>query len=295
LITVLADPAAAARWCAEQRERGRSLGFVPTMGALHEGHLGLVRRARAENDLACVSVFVNPLQFDEGRDFERYPRDFERDARLLEPSGAALVFTGTLAGFFPRELRQDGSLDPQALEPAGPCAEGLEGALRPGHFAGVATIVRRLFECVRPTRAYFGQKDFQQTLVVRDLAARLGFPPIVVCPTAREEDGLARSSRNVFLSAAERERAAAIPRALAAARERWRAGERSPQALARVLREALAEPSFELQYATVRDPERWSAAEPPAELERAVALVALRLGAVRLIDNRALHTEDGGL
>jgi len=287
LITTFAEPCAAAHWCAAQHAQGRSVGFVPTMGALHEGHLGLVRRAAAENDAVCVSIFVNPLQFDEPSDFERYPRDFERDAQLLAESGAHMAFTGTLAGFFPGGK--------PALEAPGPCAEGLEGALRPGHFAGVATIVRRLFELVRPARAYFGQKDYQQTLVVRDLAKRLGFPPIVVCPTARESDGLARSSRNVFLAPAERAAAAAIPRALEALAQRWRAGERAPEALARALRESLARPEFALDYATVRDPERWTSSEPRERLERCVALVALRLGSVRLIDNRALHTADGAL
>jgi len=295
LIATFAEPVAAARWCAEQRARGRKLGFVPTMGALHEGHLQLVRRAAEENDEACVSIFVNPLQFDDPADFERYPRDFAGDARLLEECGARMAFSGTLEGFFPRGLRPDRSLDPRLLEDPGPAAQGLEGALRPGHFAGVATIVRRLFELVAPARAYFGQKDFQQTLVVRDLARRLTFPPIVVCPTAREPDGLARSSRNVFLTSQERDLAVAIPRALEAARECWRAGERRPAELSRALREGLARPPFELQYATVRDPERWTADEPREPLERAVALLALRLGAVRLIDNCALHTQDGAL
>lgn len=287
MITTFSEPAAAARWCAELRERGRPVGFVPTMGALHEGHLGLVRRARAENAAVCVSIFVNPLQFDDPRDFERYPRDFAGDARLLEEAGASMVFTGTLARFFP-----DGR---PALEEPGPAAAGLEGALRPGHFAGVATIVRRLFELVRPARAYFGQKDFQQTLVVRDLARRLGFPPVVVCPTAREASGLALSSRNAFLAPEEREQAFAIARALAAARACWQSGERNPAQLARVLREPLDRPPFELQYATVRDPEHWTAEEPRAPLALAVALIALKLGSVRLIDNCALHSADGAL
>jgi len=286
-VIALSAPGPAQHWCAGQLAQGRSLGFVPTMGALHEGHLGLVRRATAENDDVCVSIFVNPLQFDEKSDFERYPREFESDAKLLAGAGARMAFTGTLEGFFPTAR--------PALEDPGPCAQGLEGALRPGHFAGVATIVRRLFEIVQPSRAYFGQKDFQQTLVVRDLAARLGFPPIVVCPTSREPDGLARSSRNVFLQPAERELAAAIPRALALARASWVEGERRPAELARVLRDALDRAPFALQYATVRDPARWTAEEPSVPLAQAVALVALRLGAVRLIDNRALHTEDGGL
>ncbi len=295
MIVALGTPAEARGWCAEQRARGRTLGFVPTMGALHEGHLGLVARAKRENELACVSIFVNPLQFDEKKDFERYPRDFAGDARLLEGVGADMAFTGTLAGFFPSELGPAGEFEPRHLEAPGPCAEGLEGALRPGHFAGVATIVRRLFELVRPTRAYFGQKDFQQTLVVRDLARRLGFPPIVVAPTAREPSGLARSSRNVFLRPDERAEAAAIARALAELAARWRAGERDAGRLSGELHRALDRAPFQLQYATVRDPERWTAEEPAGALERAVALVALRLGAVRLIDNWVLHTPDGAL
>jgi len=279
-----ADPAAAERWCAGMR--GETLGFVPTMGALHEGHLTLVRRALRENRHACVSVFVNPLQFDDARDFERYPRDLEADARLLEGAGAGMLFTGTLAQFFPGA--RDGAVprrDP------GPDAQGLEGEFRPGHFAGVATIVARLFELVRPTRAYFGAKDYQQCRVVLHLAHELGFPEVVVCPTSRDPDGLARSSRNQLLSAAERRQALSLSRALFAARTAWRAGEREVARLEAVLASELSRAAVQVEYAEVRDPERF-ALRANGVLPRARALIAARVGRVRLIDNLDLAAED---
>lgn len=283
------DPAAAAAWCAAVRAEGASLGFVPTMGALHAGHIGLVRRALAENDRACVSVFVNPLQFDDPRDCERYPRDLEADARLLAEAGCSMLFSGTLAQFFPE-------VAPGAPIPRrdpGPAALGLEGEYRPGHFAGVATICARLFECVRPTRAYFGEKDFQQCLVVQHLAAALGHPEIVVCPTSRDPDGLARSSRNLLLGAAERRQALALSRALFAARAGWRAGERIPERLEARMAVELAREPLALDYAVVRDPERF-AERPRAPLVRARALIAARVGSVRLIDNLDLAAADEG-
>ncbi len=287
MIVEFHDPGEAREWCA-----GRTgLGFVPTMGALHEGHLELVRRAVRENDAACASVFVNPLQFGEAQDFERYPRDFARDARLLDSAGCAMVFTGTLAGFFPGELDARGTLPQDRRLDPGPSAEGLEGEHRPGHFAGVATIVARLFEIVRPARAYFGAKDFQQTLVVKDLVRRFGGPEIIVCPTSRESSGLARSSRNERLSPAERERATALVRALREARDAWRAGVRDAARLGAVMRASLDREGIAVEYAQVRDPEAWSADEPTGPLRRAVALLAARVGPVRLIDNLRL---DGG-
>jgi pantoate--beta-alanine ligase len=287
------SPKDAGAWCADLVRSGRTLGFVPTMGALHEGHLGLVRRACAENDAACASVFVNPLQFDDARDFERYPRDFERDARLLEEVGLDMVFTGTLATFFPGELRADGSFDPSHLLDAGRSALGLEGEHRPGHFAGVATIVARLFDVVRPTRAYFGQKDFQQTLVVRDLAKARGGPQIVVCPTSREPSGLARSSRNELLSKEAREEALALSRGLERARAAWRDGERDATQLREILAAGVRAGGLRpdhaaLEYAALRDPRRWTAEDPVGKLDHAVALVAARIGGVRLIDNMPL-------
>jgi pantoate--beta-alanine ligase len=256
------------------------------MGALHEGHLGLVRRAVEECGCAVVSVFVNPLQFNDPKDLERYPRDFEGDARLLERVGCDMVFTGTLEQFFP-----ECGGDVKRIEGRGPgaAAKGLEGARRPGHFEGVATIVRRLFEVVEPERAFFGEKDFQQTLVVRDLARSMGRPEIVVCPTERESDGLAMSSRNALLEPQWRERAPTIHRALQAARSAWRErGVRDGAELERTMRAVLAPHFPDIDYAEVRDPEAWTEHMPATPLARAQALIAVRAGSVRLIDNLRL-------
>lgn len=279
-------PQQARAWSRECRAQGRSLGFVPTMGALHEGHLELVRRAKRENRAVCVSVFVNPLQFDDPKDLSAYPRDLDGDARLLAGVGNDLLFSGELADFFPEfgpRLASEG-LAAIPREDPGPDAQGLEGAMRPGHFAGVATICRRLFEWVSPERAYFGEKDFQQTLVVRHLARRLGFPQIIVCPTEREPSGLARSSRNQRLSPAERQHAALLYRALEATRTAWRRGERRRLVLEAELRHHLA--GERIDYALVRDPEHF--ASEPERLERAQALLAVRIGPVRLLDNLRL-------
>ncbi len=268
------------------------------MGALHEGHLTLVRRAAAENQRVVVSIFVNPLQFGEASDLEKYPRDFAGDCDLLQAAGAHMAFTGTLEQFFPGRLVQGDLPSEQRVDP-GPAADGLEGAFRPGHFEGVATIVKRLFEIVQPERSYFGAKDYQQTLVVRDLARRMGFPDVVVCPISREESGLARSSRNMLLTDADRAQALYLSRALFGARERWRAGERSAPALERHLRAVLAHSTLDVEYAVVRDPAEWAAVPTDQPLERAVALLAARAGAVRLIDNLELHgdrlREGGGV
>jgi pantoate--beta-alanine ligase len=293
MIEKLDSPQAARAWCARLRAQPATLGFVPTMGALHAGHLALVERARSENDAVCASVFVNPLQFNERADYERYPRDFEGDVRLLEKAGCARVFTGTLATFFPDEIARDGSLDPRHLRDPGPCALGLEGAQRPGHFAGVATIVARLFDITAPTLAYFGAKDFQQTLVVKDLARARGGPEIRVCPTVREPSGLARSSRNERLSPSERESATALVRALELTRQAWRAGQRDAAALRKVLAASLTEGPISVEYATVRDPEHWTEHDPTGEMVRAVALIAARVGGVRLIDNMRLDDAGG--
>lgn len=288
MIERLGDPAAAESWCAAARRAGRSLGFVPTMGALHAGHLTLIAAARAECDAVCASVFVNPLQFDDPRDFERYPRDLAGDSALLEGAGCDMVFSGTLEQFFPAS---GGRRDAIAWREPGPSALGLEGERRPGHFAGVATIVARLFEIVRPAAAFFGAKDFQQTLVVRDLARSMGGPRIVVCPTAREPSGLAMSSRNQRLSSAQRADAVAIHRALRVGRQGWDAGLRTARELTQHVARELEGAQLDVEYAAVRDPERWTAGDPPGQLERAIALVAARCGSVRLIDNLRL---DGG-
>ncbi|MDF1837572.1 MAG: pantoate--beta-alanine ligase [Planctomycetota bacterium] len=281
-------PDEAVRWCRDVRSQGLSLGFVPTMGALHEGHQTLVRQAAAQNDRVCVSIFVNPLQFGESRDLETYPRDFDGDAKLLEAAGCHMAFTGTLAEFFPGRLQADGGLQPEFMLDPGPFAESLEGEYRPGHFEGVATIVGRFFEILKPTRAYFGQKDYQQALVVDDLARRTGGPEVVVCPTHREPTGIAFSSRNTRLSESGYAAGLFLSRALFAARGLWLQGERDAQALSSVMRGVLAQGDLTVEYASVRDPRKWSGSEPKGAMERAVALIAARSGEVRLIDNMLL-------
>lgn len=284
MILRLPDPVSAQTWCHEQRAAGRSIGFVPTMGALHEGHLSLVRRAVIENDVACVSIFVNPLQFNDPDDLARYPRNFDDDAQQLEDVGCNMVFSGTLEQFFPN-IEEPNDIDKR--DP-GPAAQGLEGAGRPGHFAGVATICERLFNIVGPGRAYFGEKDFQQTLVVKDLVRQIGYPEIVVCPTAREPSGLAYSSRNVLLTDSERELAACLSRALFSARHAWHQGERDARKLRDVMLRELDVDGIRVEYAELRDPHDWRPEAPVGSLACAQALIAAQIGKARLIDNLRL-------
>lgn len=269
-------------WCAASAEDGGTLGFVPTMGALHEGHLELVRQAARENDRVCVSIFVNPLQFNNPDDLERYPRDFAGDTKLLSSAGCSMAFTGTLEQFFPE------GTDAAAVVP-GSAAVGLEGTFRPGHFEGVATIVNRLFDVVQPTRAYFGAKDFQQCLVVEALpAARDGQPEIVRCPTVRSSSGLALASRNELLSAEARVHALRLSKALNLARQAWKGGLRDASTLQAMLHAELDHPTIGLEYAEIRDPSAWTTEAPPGLIGQAVALVAAVVGGVRLIDSMEL-------
>jgi pantoate--beta-alanine ligase len=284
MVVHLPDPDSARGWCAEQRAAGRSIGFVPTMGGLHEGHLSLVRRAVAENEITCVSIFVNPLQFNDPGDLASYPRNLDDDIRQLQDIGCDMVFTGTFEQFFPDVESPE---DIVQRDP-GPGADGVEGAGRPGHFAGVATICERLFKVVGSARAYFGEKDFQQTLVVKDLARALGYPEIVVCPTAREPSGLAYSSRNVLLTDSERERAACISRALFSARHAWHQGECEAGKLREVMLCELGVDGIDVEYAELRDPHDWRPEAPAGSLVRAQALIAARIGKARLIDNLRL-------
>jgi len=284
----LAGPAAAAERCRRWRDQGLTLGFVPTMGALHDGHLELVRRAARENDRVVVSVFVNPLQFDDPKDLAAYPRDFAADCDMLERAGAHLAFTGDLFGFFPEADTRE---EIEKVD-AGPVAWELEGRVRPGHFDGVATIVRRLFDLVRPHRAYFGAKDYQQTLVVKHVA-RIGGPEVVVVPTVREAHGLARSSRNERLSPHDRARAAVVSRALFAARADFAAGERSRAALERRVRDVLArEADVALEYIALADPDTLAPTPERVPDSGCRALVAVRLAGVRLIDNVGLGAHE---
>ena len=257
-----------------------SLGFVPTMGYLHQGHLALVRAARAQNDHVAASIFVNPTQFGPNEDLARYPRDLPRDLALLEAEGVDLAFVPSVQAIYPDGFST--TVRPGAL------ADRLEGTRRPGHFEGVATVVCKLFNIVAPQRAYFGQKDAQQTVVIRRVTADLNLPvEVVVCPTVREPDGLAMSSRNVYLSPAERQAALVLSRALRAAEERYAAGERDAEALRSAMRAVLAaEPLAAPDYVSVADRETLQELE---YLEgAALASLAVRIGKTRLIDNLIL-------
>lgn len=269
--------------CDAARAGGRSVGFVPTMGAFHEGHRSLIRRARAERDLVVVSIFVNPTQFDDPADLAAYPRDERADLRDAEGLGVDLAFVPAVEEMYP-------SGEPGVTVDPGPLGERLEGASRPGHFRGVATVVAKLFHAVGPCRAYFGEKDAQQLAVVRRMAADLSFPvEIVPCPTVREPDGLAMSSRNRRLSPEQRAAAGCLFLALAEAAQLARAGERDAATLVAVMaREIGATPQARLEYAAVVDDETF---EEVREIARpARALVAARFGEVRLIDNLLLPT-----
>ena len=255
-----------------------SLGFAPTMGFLHEGHLALVRRAKAENDGAAASLFVNPTQFGPNEDFGRYPRARERDLELLESAGCDLVFAPDVIEMYP------GGFDTSIH--IGGVTEPLEGAVRPGHFAGVATVVAKLFNIVQPTRAYFGQKDAQQVAVIRKLVRDLDMPlQIVVHPTVREPDGLAMSSRNTYLSPAERQDALVLSRALKVVEALFAGGERRTEALrAAMAGEIAAAPHSATDYLSIANPLTLREVEMVGE-EGALVSLAVRIGATRLIDN----------
>jgi pantoate--beta-alanine ligase len=260
-----------------ERAAGRSVGLVPTMGYLHGGHLALMRRARSETDIVVASIFVNPLQFDAGEDLEAYPRDLDRDGGLAEAAGVDVLFVPTADGMFPEPVLTTVSVA-QVSEP-------LEGAVRPHHFAGVATVVAKLFAIVGTCRAYFGEKDFQQLAVVRRMARDLSLPVEVVgCPTVREPDGLAMSSRNSYLTADEREAAPVVYRALRAGLATILAGERDPAAVRTLMGQIIeAEPLAQLDYAAVVDADSFRIPDPIAGNLRLLA--AVRFGRARLIDN----------
>lgn len=283
----LSSPAEAKKWCASERRQKKTIGFVPTMGALHRGHLSLLDRARQENTACCVSIFINPLQFEDGQDFDAYPRNLNTDLSLLADNGCDMVFQGTLEQFFP-EIDHHNSIP---LIPAGHFGKGLEEEFRPGHLDGVRTIVDRLFKVVGESKAYFGEKDFQQTLVVSDLARAIGYPKVIVCPTVREASGLALSSRNSLLKAEQENEVIKIYQALLAAKKCWQQGERNPETLCRAMNDILEASTLVMEYAAIRDPENWSASPPYSHLNQAQALIAARMGNVRLIDNMRLDNE----
>ncbi len=258
-------------------KQGRTIGFVPTMGFLHEGHLSLMRRAREECDAVVASIFVNPTQFGPQEDFERYPRDEEGDRRKCESAGVDILFMPTATEMYPEK--------PSVFVTVEGIAEILEGAIRPGHFRGVATVVAKLFNIVKPHKAFFGQKDYQQCAVIKRMVKGLNLEvKVVVLPTVREQDGLAMSSRNSYLSADERRVAAVIHRALASGEQMVKAGVGEPETLKTTMRAVLGEaPGIVLDYVEVADPESLT---PLAIVKgRAVILIAVRLGRTRLIDN----------
>jgi pantoate--beta-alanine ligase len=256
------------------------VGFVPTMGYLHAGHMSLVARAKAECATVAASIFVNPTQFGPNEDLSRYPRDMPRDLALLEAAGVDFVFAPEPPEMYPAGF--DLSIA------VGGVTGVLEGAVRPGHFAGVATVVAKLFNIVQPTRAYFGQKDAQQSVVIRKLVRDLNIPvEVVVAPTVREADGLALSSRNSYLTPEQRAVAPVIFRALNEAKRRFDAGERDASVLRGATRDTItAEPQMQVDYVSAADP---LTLRELATVERqALVSVAVRLGATRLIDNLIL-------
>jgi pantoate--beta-alanine ligase len=262
------------------RARGGTVALVPTMGYLHEGHLSLVDRARETADFVAMSIFVNPLQFGPTEDLARYPRDLERDLEMARGRGVDLVFAPSAAEMYPHG-------EPQVSVIPGALAERMEGAIRPGHFRGVLTVVAKLFGIFQPDVAVFGQKDFQQAALIRRMADDLDLGVRVeVAPIVREPDGLAMSSRNVYLSPDERERARALSRGLERGRALFAAGERDAEALRAALGSALEVPGVEAEYAEVVDA---LTLEPVARAAPGtVLLVAARVGRTRLIDNAVL-------
>ncbi len=258
-----------------------TVGLVPTMGALHAGHLSLVERARAENNSIIVTIFVNPTQFGAGEDLARYPRDLPRDLALLREAQADLVFTPTPELMYPPGFQT-------FIEVTG-VSQGLEGERRPGHFRGVATVVAKFFNLIQPDRAYFGQKDAQQVAVIRQMARDLNFPlEIVVCPTVREPDGLAMSSRNVYLTPEQRQAAPVLYQALTAARDAYTVGERDPERLRQIMLTVLqSEPLASPEYVSVADADTLHELNEPIE-RSALLSMAVRMGSTRLIDNLLL-------
>ncbi len=280
-MRVLANPSRLKAALDRERLKGRSIGFVPTMGALHEGHLSLVRRAKRENDVVVASIFVNPTQFGPKEDYKRYPRDLGRDRRLLALAGADFLFTPSVAAMYPA-----GS---QTVVKTGALAKPLCGASRPWHFDGVATVVLKLLVMTAPDRLYLGQKDFQQFRVVERMTRDFALPvKVVPCPIVRERDGLAMSSRNTYLTPDERRRAPAIRKALLEAARAAKSGSAGVSVLKKRLRNALESVGARVDYVEIADA---VSLEPVVQLKaRSTVLfaVAAYFGRTRLIDNLAL-------
>ncbi len=261
----------------ERRHLEAPVGLVPTMGYLHEGHLSLVRRAREECASVVVSIYVNPSQFGPQEDFSKYPRDMQRDLELLQKEKTDLVWTPSDSMMYPQDYQTWVIVDE--------VTKLLEGAIRPGHFRGVATVVSKLFNAVQPQKAYFGQKDAQQAVVIQRMTRDLDFPiEIVVCPIQREPDGLAMSSRNVYLNPEERRAASVLSRGLFKSRAAFEAGEHQAGALRKMVLDTLAsEPMVKVQYVSCADPD--SLQELEGAVEKGLISLAVTVGKTRLIDN----------
>ncbi|MFD1328565.1 pantoate--beta-alanine ligase [Mycoplana ramosa] len=279
-ITTIAGLRAA---LAPHRAAGKSIGLVPTMGYLHIGHMELVRRARAENDLVVASIFVNPLQFGASEDLGRYPRDLPRDQAMLEQGGVDFLFAPGVGDMYPRPMET--VVDVPTL------GSKLEGEVRPGHFAGVCTVVTKLFNIVGPNRGYFGEKDYQQLAIIRRMAEDLAQPVEVIgVPTVREPDGLACSSRNVYLSPEQRAAAVIVPRALDEAARLIAGGEKDAGRIEAAVRAFVsAEPLAVPEVVALRDPETLAEIAEVGD-EPVLLLLFIRFGSTKLLDNRVIGT-----
>lgn len=265
----------------EQRGQGRSIALVPTMGYLHEGHLTLVAEARKSGAFVVMSIFVNPLQFGPNEDFARYPRDLERDAKKAEGAGVDLIFNPEVEEMYPAKNLTHVEVDE--------LGDSLCGASRPGHFRGVTTVVSKLFHIVQPDRAYFGQKDYQQYLIICQMVKDLNFPiEVIGVPIVREEDGLALSSRNIYLSPEQRAEALVLQRSLGEAENWFRQGERSALTIEERIKELIRnESSGEIDYVEIRSAENLHRVE---QIEGKIFIaLAVRFGSTRLIDNKVLE------
>ncbi len=283
-MRVIQEAAAFAKELDAVRGAGRTVGLVPTMGALHAGHASLMTRASSERDVVAATIFVNPLQFGRGEDLSSYPRDLEGDLATADEAGAEIVFAPGVEEMYPEPVATTVSV-------AG-LADTLDGVSRPGHFDGVATVVAKLFNLAGPSRAYFGEKDYQQLVIIARMARDLSFPVEVVgCPTVREPDGLALSSRNAYLDPEQRAAAPVLHRALCAGRDAVADGERDGERVRAIIRATVtAEPRAEIEYAEVVDPETLESLTEVAG--RARLLVAARIGRARLIDNLGTDVPD---
>jgi pantoate--beta-alanine ligase len=267
----------------EEQQAGHSIGFVPTMGALHKGHISLIEESRRENDITVCSIFVNPIQFNNPQDLEKYPRNLKEDLRLLDTAGCDYVFTPSVHEIYPEGT-------PGLEINFGTLDKLLEGKFRTGHFKGVAIIVKKLFEIITPDRAYFGKKDYQQLLVIRHLVSTLKLPvKIQACPTFREPDGLAMSSRNLRLTIGEREMASLIYETLCKVKEK--AGHSTVKELRQwAIKKINANPAFNVEYFEIVDKNDLHILESWKEKENSLACIAVFLGDVRLIDNMELFS-----